>query len=357
MSALLIMAAGPFVSVQDGGRKGAQRYGLPPSGAMDVFALAMANTLAGNAACAPALEIGPFGATIAADLAPLRVALAGALRDLSLTGDANGPLKRPPMSCSFTLEPGQRLAIGPARAGSFSYLAMAGGIDGAPFYGSLSVNVRAGIGSPYPRMLTAGDRLSIKPAAWSEGDVCLPDIPHDSSQPIRIVLGPQDDAFSTDAIDALQSEWTLTPQCDRMGYQLAGPELNHHGGHNIISDGTVNGSIQVPASGAPIVLMPDRGTTGGYPKIATIISADLGRFAQTPPGQRVRFVPVTMGQAQAALRDFHLAIAQLPRNLSRAALTSHDLTQALASANVAGSAVSALDTGTWQHNDSDGGQA
>ena len=104
--------------------------------------------------------------------------------------------------------------------------------------------------------------------------------------PIRVVLGPQDDEFGDDAKKLfLDSEWKISATSDRMGYRLEGPVIKHLHGHNIVSDGTVNGSIQVPGNGAPIVLMPDRGTSGGYPKIATVISADLGRFAQIPAGR------------------------------------------------------------------------
>lgn len=357
MNILLVIAAGPLVSVQDGGRRGGQRYGLPPSGAMDMFSLAIANTLVGNDAFTPALEIGPYGATFTANNAPLSIALAGAYRDCFVVDDTNHTA-RADMNCSFALASEHRLVIGPAREGLFSYLAMSGGIDATPFYGSLSVNARAGIGSPYPRMLIAGDRLSIKPSSKNISEVCFPKTLRERSAPIRVVLGPQDHSFRADALASLEQEWTLTPQCDRMGYQLTGPKLVHDGGHNIVSDGTVNGSIQVPANGAPIVLMPDRGTTGGYPKIATVITADLGRFAQTMPGQCVRFMPVTMDEAQDVLRDFHHSIQRLPHSLSHARVEPHDLTQALAGANVAGNAVNALDDDTWQHSgDNDKGSA
>jgi allophanate hydrolase subunit 2 len=131
-----------------------------------------------------------------------------------------------------------------------------------------------------------------------------------------------------------------------MGYRLEGPVIKHLHGHNIVSDGTVDGSIQVPGNGAPIVLMPDRGTSGGYPKIATVISADLGRLAQTPAGTGFRFKSVSMMEAQAELRKFAELLRSLPDRL-RAIETIELNIEALHDANVAGHAVSAVDAETW----------
>jgi allophanate hydrolase subunit 2 len=132
-----------------------------------------------------------------------------------------------------------------------------------------------------------------------------------------------------------------------MGYRLEGPVIRHLHGHNIVSDGTVNGSIQLPGNGAPIVLMPDRGTSGGYPKIATVISADFGRFAQIPPGTGFRFKAVSMAEAQAEARKFATLLHTLPDRLR--GIENFDLNiEALQHANVAGHAVSAVDAGTWQ---------
>ncbi len=132
-----------------------------------------------------------------------------------------------------------------------------------------------------------------------------------------------------------------------MGYRLEGPDIEHLHGHNIVSDGTVNGSIQVPGNGQPIVLMSDRGTSGGYPKIATVITADFGRFAQIPAGTSFRFRAVSMEEAQAEARKFAELLRTLPDRLG--SIESFDLNvDALQDANVAGVAVSAMDAGTWQ---------
>ena len=161
-------------------------------------------------------------------------------------------------------------------------------------------------------------------------------------------MGPQDDEFD-DAQKKLflDSEWKISAISDRMGYRLEGPVIKHLHGHNIVSDGTVNGSIQVPGNGAPIVLMPDRGTSGGYPKIATVISADLGRFAQIPAGKVFRFKAIGMAEAQTEARKLAALLRALPDRLR--GIESFDLNiEALRDANVAGSAVSAVDAGTWQ---------
>src|SRR5215470_14883732 len=126
-----------------------------------------------------------------------------------------------------------------------------------------------------------------------------------TSGPVRVVFGPQDDEFSEDAkMLFLDSEWKISATSDRMGYRLEGPVVQHLHGHNIVSDGTVSGSIQVPGNGAPIVLMADHNTTGGYPKIATVITADFGRLAQTPAGTAFRFKTITMAEAQAEAKKF-----------------------------------------------------
>ncbi|SDS20250.1 biotin-dependent carboxyltransferase family protein [Bradyrhizobium canariense] len=340
MSKLVISAIGPASSVQDGGRPGSQRYGLTPSGAIDRLALAAANSLVGNTPFAAAVEIGPFGASFTAREGAVRVALAGAPRSADIA-------KRPAaFDTSMTLADGETLTLGFARGGSFSYLAIEGGIDGEPMFGSLSVNARAGLGSPYPRPLQAGDELQASAASGAaERRIDLPAAP---DGPIRVVLGPQDDEFSDDAKKQfLDSEWKISATSDRMGYRLEGPVIKHLHGHNIVSDGTVNGSIQVPGNGAPIVLMPDRGTSGGYPKIATVISTDLGRFAQIPAGRAFRFKALSMAEAQAEARKFSEILRTLPDRLRD--IENFDLNiEALQDANVAGSAVSAIDAATWQ---------
>jgi biotin-dependent carboxylase-like uncharacterized protein len=339
MSKLVMSAIGPASSVQDGGRHGAQRYGLTPSGAMDRLALGAANCLVGNPLFAAAVEIGPFGTAFTAREGTVRVALAGARRSADISG------RTVAFDTSMTLADGETLTLGFARGGSFSYLAIEGGIAGEPMFGSLAVNARAGLGSPYPRPLQAGDELQTADASGAAERRI--DLPSTKDGPIRVVMGPQDDEFGDAITLFLDSDWKISATSDRMGYRLEGPVIKHLHGHNIVSDGTVNGSIQVPGNGQPIVLMPDRGTSGGYPKIATLITADFGRFAQIPAGVSFRFQAVRMADAQAEARKFAELLRTLPDRLRSSG--NFDLNiEALHDANIAGAAVSAIDAGTWQ---------
>ena len=152
------------------------------------------------------------------------------------------------MDTSVTLEDGETLTLGFARGGAFTYLAIEGGITGELVFGSLAVNARAGLGSPYPRPLQAGDEFTVDAASGAPS--CASSCRSHATGPIRVLLGPQDDEFD-DANKALflDSEWKISATSDRMGYRLEGPAIKHLHGHNIVSDGTVNGSIQVPGNG------------------------------------------------------------------------------------------------------------
>lgn len=303
MSALEVVTAGPLTSVQDVGRFGAQRYGLTPSGAMDRLSLAAANALVGHPLPAPVIEIGPTKTVLVARDGQLCIALTGALR-FARIGDNPCPLYR-----TFILRNDETLTLDAARKGMFSYLAVTGNLKGEAMFGSFSVNARAGLGSPYPRPLQSGDRLTYENAASLPDHTMPPPVFRDGA--IRVVPGPQYDEFDESTELFFNSPWQISPASDRMGYRLEGPSLTHAGRFNIVSDGTVDGSIQV-AGGQPIVLMKDRGTTGGYPKIATIISADLGRFAQTSPRHTFRFAAIDVNTAQQEARAFQALLQSLP---------------------------------------------
>ena len=340
MSKLVIASIGPASSVQDGGRPGAQRYGLTPSGAMDRLALAAANTLVGNEPFAAGVEIGPFGATFTARDGAVRVALAGAPRNADIAGRAVA------IDTSTTLADGETLTLGFARGGSFSYLAIEGGIAGEPMFGSLAVNARAGLGSPYPRPLQAGDELQT--AAASGAAERRIELPAAAEAPIRVVLGPQDDEFADDAKKLfLDSEWKISATSDRMGYRLEGPVIKHLHGHNIVSDGTVNGSIQVPGNGAA-----DRADAGPrhQRRLSQDRDRDLGRLRplRADPG-RAR-LPLQGGQhGRGAGRGAQIrrTAAHPARPAARESRTLISTSRRCSDANVAGHAVSAVDAGTW----------
>jgi len=306
MSALEVIACGTGASVQDLGRTGFRRFGVSTAGAMDRHALARANALVGNAPGTAAVELTLAGARFRVQAAPLLVATAGPGVKLEIDG------RRIPADTSVRAESGTTLTVGPARGGVYGYLAVAGGIRTAPDLGSRALHLRSGIGG---RPLAPGTVLPCVPAGPDTPSRRLPPAAPPDPGPIRVVPGPQEDAFTADGLATfLSAAYTVHPKSDRMGLRLTGPSPAHAAGYNIVSDGIVPGSVQVPGDGQPIVLMRDCQTTGGYPKIATVISADLDRLAQLSPGASLRFAAVTPEKAIAAARAAAQAIAALSAN-------------------------------------------
>ncbi len=298
MAEIEVIECGPATTIQDAGRFGLQRYGVGPAGAMDRDALTLANLLVGNDPDEAAIEFAGLGGRFRVKEGVVRIAIAGADAPLSVDGD---PVAA---QTSVTLRAGEEFAVGPTRSGMYAILALAGGLDVAPMLGSRSLHRRSAIGGLEGKPLAAGSILPLRKAAPDGEDLTLPDPLEPARGPIRVLLGPQDDYFTQAGIATFfESTYTLSRQADRMGYRLNGPAIEHSDGFNIISDGIVTGAIQVPGSGEPIVLMSDRQTTGGYPKIATIITPDLPRFAQLRPGDGVRFTQVTREEAIAAARE------------------------------------------------------
>jgi biotin-dependent carboxylase-like uncharacterized protein len=323
-------------SIQDGGRHGYLRYGLSASGPMDPLAFAAANRLVGNPADATALEFGLAGARLRAEGGAVRLALAGAPSGMRLDGEPVAAHR------SLVLPDGAELTIERPREGVFAYLAVSGGFPVRSVMGSRALHQRAALGGLDGRALREGDRLPLTASPTGGTDVCLDPVPLQRTAPIRVVLGPQDDLFSeTGLATFLHETFTVSNRADRMGYQLDGPAIAHGpGGFNIVSDATVAGSVQVPGSGRPIVLLADRQTTGGYPKIATVISADLRRIAQRRPGEPVRFEAIDLATATRLAREEAARIAALDARLKPV----ESETERLMAANLAGAAVDALGT-------------
>ena len=234
------------------------------------------------------------------------------------------------------------MTIGAAQAGVFAYLAAAGGFDLPPALGSLSLHPRAGLGGLGGRPLRPGDELPLLGSPPDGPELTLPPVPLDREAPIRVVLGPQDDHFDEETVAAfLSTDYAVSQEADRMGYRLSGPAIPHRSGFNIVSDGIVAGSVQVPGSGVPIVMMADHQTTGGYPKIATVVSADLRLLAQRRVGDLVRFAAISVEAAHGLARSR----ATLVRNLATAArpvLGGLPDSEALLALNLAGHATNAL---------------
>jgi antagonist of KipI len=285
-----------LTTVQDTGRWGYQSRGVPVAGPMDPYAHRVANALVGNARDAAALEVTLLGPELEFDDERL-VAVAGAAFDLTLDGRAA------PLSAPFIVPAGARLKFGARHRGARAYLAVAGGIATPPVLGSRATHVISAMGGVDGRPLRAGDALPLGVAAGVTPSGRAPSLPLPEREAfVRVIEGPQREYFSGDALDVLQSEaYTIRQDSDRMGFRLQGPALTHTRGADIISDATPLGVLQVPASGHPILLMADRQTTGGYPKIATVIAADMAIAGQLGPGDTIRFVVCTPREALAAL--------------------------------------------------------
>ncbi|MEO1472296.1 MAG: biotin-dependent carboxyltransferase family protein [Pseudomonadota bacterium] len=333
---LVVEAPGLATSVQDAGRRGHARLGIPPSGALDSEALAVALALAGAPAGAAALECRYLGPVLRAERAPVRVALAGGEAEMAVTR-ADGAREQAGGWRSVTLAPGDRLRVGALRGSATACLALCGGIDVAPVMGSRSTLTRARLGGIGGRLLAEGDRIAA--AALPEGPeraVAAPEAWVDDA-PVAVVPGPQADHF-TGAAHALltATAWRISDRADRMGLRLDGPHLEHASapgrGADIVSDAIVTGAIQVPASGQPILLLADRQTSGGYAKIATVITADLPRLARLGPGAMLRFEAVDAVEgarrsraARAALDRLIAAIAPLAEGPDLTALYRENL--------------------------------
>jgi biotin-dependent carboxylase-like uncharacterized protein len=304
---LRVLSAGPGVTLQDAGRHGYLRFGVTAAGPMDRLAHATANLAVGNPAGATALEVSVGGVEVTAQSVPLHVAVAGGEFTLSLDGR---PL---PPATVLNLDEGGVLRVRAGRSGSWCYLAVAGRFVVPKVLGSHATHTRTGFGGVNGRAIVSGDCLGIDPSgssAPSTSAIIAPWLDR-RLDTVRVVLGPQQDYFADDQISAfLAGPWTISAKRDRMACFLDGPRLTHARGYNIVSDGIAMGAIQVPGDGRPIVLMADRQSTGGYPKIATVIGPDLGRLAQARPGAKFRFEAVSIEQAVTARREEAAALAR-----------------------------------------------
>ena len=338
-----VLKPGLLTTLQDAGRYGYQRHGVLASGAMDPFALRVANLLVGNRETEAALEITLQGPVLRFEKETL-VAVCGASLSPHLDGE---PV---PEWQAIWVNAGGVLEFGRAAAGCRAYLAVAGGFDVPLVMGSKSTFLRGKLGGFEGRALKAGDILPIG-GALTYKDVVIHDeddaadfqntseirsgkafsncgqyvswelFPEYAENPtVRVLRGNQFDAFSAEAQERFFAEpFLVTPQSDRMGYRLQGPELSLSEPLEMISEAVTMGTIQVPPDGNPIVLMADRQTTGGYPKIAQVATVDLPVMAQLKPGDRVRFQDIALEEAQRLYlqRERELQILQVGLELAR----------------------------------------
>lgn len=303
MASLLVLRPGMLTTVQDLGRWGRQASGVPVSGPMDMYSHRLANGLAGNPQHAAALEVTMIGPELQAR-GDVVCAMAGAHFSVDVNGcpvDTGGP---------FEVRDGSRLRFGVRAAGARATLAVRGGIDVPATFGSRATSLVCRMGPFGGRPVAAGDELPV--GTLTSGPV-QPGRPLPlpiGGAPLRVLMGPHDGMFTAGAVAALvSSRFVITPQSNRMGYRLTGAALARRNAVDLLSDATPIGSVQVTGAGQPILLMADRQTTGGYPKIATVISADLPLAGQLAPGDWIEFVGCTRGEAIDALRRREAALA------------------------------------------------
>lgn len=310
-AALKVVRAGLFDTLQDLGRVGFMALGMPTAGAMDRVALRLANALLGNPVGAAGLEIGVMGPDLLVEADSVRVALLGPLSPALLDGPDASP-KALESDRTHLLKRGQVLRVGMVEGSSTAYLAVAGGFALPSFMGSLSTYARAGVGGFEGRKLAAGDALPLSLEQAPAGDERKLGAPFDYGKgPVRIVWGPQEEYFTEAGRNIfVGADYRVSREADRMGIRFEGPTIEHSKGADIISDGIGPGAIQVPGTGLPIVLLADRQTVGGYPKIATVASVDLPRLGRLLPGQTVRFQPVTVEEAEKLRREQESRIAR-----------------------------------------------
>jgi biotin-dependent carboxylase-like uncharacterized protein len=308
---LEIVDSGLAVAVQDKGRFGLRRFGVPVAGALDPTLLACANALLGNPPEAAGLELLVGGPALRAMEGNVAIALAGEVSAQRIGTDGNARPVKP--WTAFVLACGETLRVGAPRKG-IAYLAVSGGIQSQPMLGSRATYRRAGLGG----FLEQGRSLPCSaPGALHHGKGWSWE-----SGPIRVLPGPQDDHFLEESLDLLEHQrFTVGPASDRMGLRLSGeaPLTHNDKGAEIATDGVVPGVIQVPGDGQPIVLLADGQTTGGYAKIATVIAADLPRLGHLRPGDAVTFKRVTREEARKALKERQAAFARWCGGLTGAA--------------------------------------
>lgn len=322
---IVVVKPGMLASVQDLGRHGHRERGICPGGALDVLALTLANRLVGNADGAAGLELTMGGCELRFEQ-PTRIALAGDDFDARLDGRPLRAHWSVPVAAGQTLRLGGA-NVGIAKKGLRSWLAVAGGIDVEPVLGSRSTDLKAGFGGHEGRALKKGDRLAFgaprldaaqmarRPFGVRAPDWALDAEPVGADEPIalRVMCGPEFEQFTVASQKALwKAAWRITPQSNRMGSRLSGDTpLARRRNVDMLSSGVIPGTIQVPPSGQPIILMGDAQTTGGYPRIGSVIRADLWKLAQVRLNGGVRFVETTPAGARAALAEEYVYLRQI----------------------------------------------
>jgi biotin-dependent carboxylase-like uncharacterized protein len=347
--ALSIVRPGLLTTIQDLGRVGHQSVGIAVCGALDPVALRAANALAGNQPHTGALEVLHLGPTMLVEADDVRMSFAGARASIDILPDVAAIRgRRVETMRSVKLRRGEVIRIGALSGGAALYVAIEGGFDIAPVLGSVSTDLRAGFGGWQGRALVAGDHLPLRRMAASPREEArIAGLDLSTPSVLRAMVGPQGDYFSASEIAAFfASTYTVAAGSNRMGMRLEGHPIAHARGHNITSDAIAPGSIQVPGNGQPIILLADRQTTGGYPKIATLISADIPTVGRLTMGAKIRFESVTAEDAFRLRRLLLDELARIPQRIEpvRNGMEAVELAPRLSDHNLISGVV---DAGDW----------
>lgn len=322
-----ILNPGLMTTVQDLGRSGFHNLGIGTSGALDPVALRLANLLVGNEPGMGGLEVLYVGPSLEIEAESVRMSFVGVATVEIRKHRAAASGRRIDTMRSVLARRGEVVRVGSVTVGAALYIGVEGGFDIEPILGSVSTNIRAGIGGWHARALITGDRLPLlRGRASDRSEALVGEIVLRPPHRIRAIPGPQADHFDqAEVFKFFASEYTVQAGSDRVGMRLQGEPIRHAKGFNIASDATAPGSIQVPGTGHPIVLMADRQTIGGYPKIATVISADLPALGRLSIGQKIGFEAVTVATALAFRRQMLSEMEKLPAHIVPIAPSDGDI--------------------------------
>src|SRR3972149_2151142 len=314
MRSLKDVKPGLFTTVQDRGRGGYLKYGVPLSGAMDQFSLVAANCLVGNDSNAACLETTLIGPELEV-LREMQIAVTG--------GNCEPKINEASVSMwhTLTVQRNDLVSFGRMQSGCRAYLAMRGGIDAPSLLGSRSTYVRGGFGGVNGRQLKMGDLVEGFEAPLSSNEYSMSEelIPQLTNHiTAHVILGPQEDMFTEEGITTfLSNQYVVTYESDRMGYRLEGPLITHKEKADIVSDALLPGAIQVPKSGKPLIVMRDAQTTGGYPKIAVAITPDISMLGQAKPNDTLEFCEITLEKAHEKIEEYNRLMNNLSHTLIR----------------------------------------
>jgi len=312
MKVFQVLKPGLFTTVQDLGRYGYLKYGVPISGAMDTVSLVAANFLVANNPIDACLEITLIGPELQA-LTKTQIAITGGVISTKVNGQSV------PMWQTLEVQEGDVVAFGKMESGCRTYLSIRGGINTPLVLGSRSTYVRGGFGGVNGRQLKTGDIIEGFDVPSFKVEYSMPEelVPQFTDHfKVHVILGPQADMFTEKGIETfLSSKYTITLEADRMGYRLEGPIVEHKGKADIVSDALLPGAVQVPGNRKPIIIMRDAQTTGGYPKIAHVITPDISLLGQAKPNDAIEFSSITTYQAHEKLREYYKLLNTLRRML------------------------------------------